>query len=100
MTSLRIMNLGLWPVNVTGIKRNIMTSGYHTQDQQSCKNYGVVAKSGANALNFDHVSQLGWEFIKRGICLKDTTSPKRSHLPPQQQNKTYCTFHVFQEHDL
>ena len=46
-------------MTVTGIKQKVMTCGYHTKDQQSCGNYRAVAESGANALNFYHISPLG-----------------------------------------
>ena len=54
------MSLELLTVNVTQIiGKNMMTYGYHTKDQQTCGNYRVVAESSSNALNFDHISQLG-----------------------------------------
>ena len=33
---------------------------------RNCKNYRTVSESGANALNFDHITQLGWESDQKG----------------------------------
>ena len=38
---------------------------------KSCENYRAVANSGANVLNFDHISQLCWKSdLKRRTVLK------------------------------
>ena len=41
---------------------------------KSCKNYREVGESGANALNFDHISKLSWvPDQKREIIKKEIT---------------------------
>ena len=37
---------------------------------KSCENYREVGESGANALNFDHISKLSWEHDQTGKLLK------------------------------
>ena len=39
-------------------RKNIITYGYHQRDDKNHENFGEVAGSDANALKFDHFSQL------------------------------------------
>ena len=101
-----------WPVNITRIKHNSMTCGHHTKDQQSCQNYRTVTESGANALNFDHISQSRWKCDQMGerekpqapngiTCAKDHDAKYRfntwlncSFYLPQKCNlsQPFCKF--------
>lgn len=55
-----------------------MTYGYHAKDPQKLR---AVAESGANALNFDHISQLTWESDQKGVMVKkETVGPRWIHL--------------------
>ena len=47
---------------------------------KSCENYRAVANSGANVLNFDHISQLSWESDQNGGIVGKEMGPKWSHL--------------------
>lgn len=64
-------------MNIRGIKQNTVTYAYHTKDQQKL---WVVAERGANALNFDHISQLNWEDGKKGEIVK------KGHNRPQMES--------------
>ena len=75
MTYLRIMNVDLWPVNVTGINQRCMTYGYHTKQYPICKNYRSVADSGAKNLKFD---QRDWEFDQKGELFKNIRRREKS----------------------
>ena len=58
MINLKIMNLKPWSMNITGIKQKHHSPWTPHKDQQNSENRRVVAKSDANAFNFDHISQL------------------------------------------
>ena len=68
------MNPKMWPVNMLVIKQKKkkkmpLTVNYTQMMNKSCKNYREVGESGANALNFDHISKLSWEPDQRGKLL-------------------------------
>ena len=62
----------------TELSNKVMIYKYHTKGSRNCKNYRAVSESGANALNFDHIPQLGWE------------SDQKAKLRQQAQHSVTC----------
>ena len=58
MINLKMMNLKPWSMYITGIKQKHLDAWTPHKDQQNCEDGRAVAKSDANAFNFDHISQL------------------------------------------
>ena len=65
-----------WKIPGTGEPGGLPSMGSHRVGHDWSDTAAAAAKSGANALNFDHVSQL--EFIKRGFAKKIKQDP--NHL--------------------
>lgn len=64
-----------------------MTYEYHTKNQQKLQ---AIADSGANALNFDHVSfsQTSEGLMKRGELLKRNNRPQMESLVLSPRHQT------------
>ena len=65
-----------WPVNTTQRGR-----------ARTVENVREVAESGTNALNFDHISQLGWEPDQKGEIEKQDNKQNRAAYTKPQINK-------------
>ena len=60
MTTLKTVNLESWPVNITEIqrKKKVLICEYTQRINKTCEKYRAAAENGADALNFDPISQL------------------------------------------
>ena len=86
------MNLKLWPVNVIWNQEKCHALWCNNKNQQNWENW-VVANSGPCVLNFSHLP--GWYFDQKEDFFfkqKRNCRPRRNHLPPGWQTKTYLKF--------
>ena len=77
-----------------------MAYEYHAEDQQSCEKYRVVVESGISVLNFDHISQLGWEFDWNWGMVKKKQAQGGVTCPQDSKPRLNFSFSPSQESEL
>lgn len=69
VTDFKIVNLNLWPVNITEIQKNkVMTCESHRGSVNAVRNTEKLRV--VNVLKFGHISQLSWESGHKGELLE------------------------------